>query len=48
MAVSEERGRREACTRIRVETFGGELGFYQTLGGEPIEMGAVIGYTEVG
>jgi hypothetical protein len=32
MAVIEEKARQEGCTRIRVETFGSELGFYQRMG----------------
>jgi GNAT superfamily N-acetyltransferase len=32
MAVIEEKAREEECLRIRVETFGNELGFYQRMG----------------
>jgi GNAT superfamily N-acetyltransferase len=32
MAVIEEKAREEECKRIRVETFGNELGFYQRMG----------------
>jgi GNAT superfamily N-acetyltransferase len=31
MAVIEEKAREEECLRIRVETFGNELGFYQKM-----------------
>jgi GNAT superfamily N-acetyltransferase len=32
MAVIEEKAREQGCTRLRVETFGHEVGFYQSLG----------------
>jgi hypothetical protein len=32
MTVVEEKAREEGCNRIRVETFGHEVGFYQRLG----------------
>lgn len=32
MAMIEAKARDEGCSRMRVETFGGEVGFYQRLG----------------
>jgi GNAT superfamily N-acetyltransferase len=32
MAIIEAKAREEGCTKLRVETFGQELGFYQHLG----------------
>ncbi len=32
MAVTEEKAREENCNKIRVETFGNEMGFYQRMG----------------
>ncbi len=32
MAVIEEKAREEGCSRMRVEAFGQEAGFYQRLG----------------
>jgi GNAT superfamily N-acetyltransferase len=32
MAAIEEKARQEGCHRLRVETFGSELGFYQRMG----------------
>ncbi len=40
MAVIEEKARKEGCSRIRVEAFGQEAGFYQRLGYR------IVGYLE--